>query len=79
MKKVIIEYCVVCNYYDRAASLASKIKEHLEVEIELQKSSGGRFEVFLEGKQIFSKIATMRFPSPEEIIKILFVLTGILY
>jgi len=51
--------------------LASKIKKHLDVDVELQKSSGGRFEVFLDGKQIFSKIATMRFPEPEEIIKLL--------
>ena len=71
MKKVIIEYCVVWNYYDRAASLAARIKDKLNLEVELQKSSGGRFEIFLDGEVIFSKIKTMRFPEPDEIIQLL--------
>ena len=51
--------------------MAARIKDKLDVEVELQKSSGGRFEIFLDGEQIYSKIATMRFPEPDEIVQLL--------
>jgi len=35
--------------------------------LELLPSTGGRFEVFLDGKRIFSKHETKRFPEYQEI------------
>jgi selenoprotein W-related protein len=43
-------------------------KEFPEVEVELVKSSGGAFEVSVDGKKIFSKLDLGRFPEHSEII-----------
>ena len=67
MNKLEIEYCVVWNYYPRAAGLADELKQHFELDVELVKSSGGRFEISLDGDLIFSKAQTGRFPQPGEI------------
>jgi len=42
-------------------------KDNKNIQIEFVKSSGGAFEVSLDGELIFSKLNTGRFPSPEEI------------
>ena len=70
--KVTIEYCHVWNYYPHAASLAQEIKNNInDVEIEYIKSSGGVFEVEKDGKLIYSKRQTGRFPEASEIIGLL--------
>lgn len=52
--------------------MAAYLKNKLNFEhIELQKSSGGRFEVYLNSDKIYSKIESMRFPDPEEIVDLL--------
>ncbi len=51
--------------------MAERIENHLNLKTELRKSSGGRFEIFLDGEEIFSKTKTMRFPEPDEIIRLL--------
>ena len=71
MNKVVIEYCVVWNYYARAVSLAEEIKKSLGMPVQLTKSSGGRFEVFLDEELIFSKAELYRFPQPGEVLTIL--------
>ncbi len=38
-----------------------------EAEFELVKSKGGAFEISLDGKQLFSKLALERFPAYQEI------------
>ena len=38
-----------------------------DVEIELVESGGGAFEIALDGKRIYSKLATKRFPAYQEI------------
>jgi selenoprotein W-related protein len=52
----------------RATSLAAEIEEKFKVKSELEASSGGAFEVFVNGKKIFSKLETGRFPETEEIL-----------
>ena len=49
-----------------AATLKDKYKEKLE-NVDLVPSSGGAFEVSLDGKLIYSKLKTGRFPEDEEI------------
>ena len=71
MNHLIIEYCVIWNYLPRAASLAEKLKNKFDIEIELKKSDGGRFEISLNGEYIFSKYKEFRFPEEGEIEKIL--------
>jgi selT/selW/selH-like putative selenoprotein len=41
------------------------------VDVTLQKSTGGRFEITLDGEQIYSKIESLRFPEPDEVEKLL--------
>jgi selT/selW/selH-like putative selenoprotein len=49
--------------------LADELRRHnSDIEVELIKGSGGAFEVCREGKLIFSKLSTGRFPEPEEIL-----------
>jgi selT/selW/selH-like putative selenoprotein len=51
--------------------LAAKITKELNAEVELEKSSGGAFEVFKDGRQVFSKLNEGRFPEDEEVIDLL--------
>jgi selenoprotein W-related protein len=39
-----------------------------DVEVSMVKGSGGVFEVVLDGRLLFSKKATGRFPEPKEIL-----------
>jgi len=47
--------------------LEEELKEELDIEVELIASSGGVFEIVLDGKNIFSKKALNRFPNDGEI------------
>jgi len=51
--------------------LAAEIEKKLRTESELIPSSGGVFEVFQDGKRIFSKKALGRFPEDGEILGLL--------
>ena len=67
MSRVTIEYCVVCNYYPRAARLAEELETKLGLRSDLIKGSGGVFEVTFEGELLFSKKKLGRFPEPGEV------------
>jgi selenoprotein W-related protein len=51
--------------------LAEELKSKLGVDAELVKKSGGIFEVYNDGKLVFSKVQLGRFPQPGEVIKLL--------
>lgn len=69
-----IEYCVPCDFRPQAIELAREVvdgwSERL-VDIRLVPSSGGRFEVSLDGEIIFSKAALDRHPDAGEIAGLL--------
>jgi len=65
--KIEIEYCNEWNYLPTASSLAAELKEKYNVEPQLISSSGGVFEIQLDGKLIFSKKQLGRFPEDNEI------------
>ena len=69
MNYLVIEYCAIWNYLPHAASLAEKIKSKFDLQIELKKSDGGRFEIFFNDEIIFSKYKEYRFPEFAEIEK----------
>jgi len=70
--RVVIEYCVVWNYQPRAAGLAAEIRrEFPDAEIQLLQSSGGRFEVTVDGRLVFSKQATGRHANPGEVLDLI--------
>ena len=66
---VTVEYCGTCNYRPMAATLAIAIKAATGIEAELVHSRDmGAFEVRLDGRLIFSKRQSGRFPDNEEIV-----------
>ena len=69
--RIEIEYCDVWNYYPKAAGLAEKIKNILNIETQLIESKGGAFEVFLNKEKIYSKLQTGIFPDEEKLINML--------
>jgi len=51
-----------------AASLADTIRKKLDIEPKLIEGSGGVFDVRVDGRLIFSKHETGRFPEDQEIL-----------
>jgi selenoprotein W-related protein len=51
-----------------AADLLTRFKRSIE-EMTLVPSDGGRFEIFVDGDQIYSKLEAGRFPEGREIVK----------
>ncbi len=68
--KVEIKYCTSWGYEPKAASLAEtligKYGDDLEA-VDIVPSSGGAFEVSLDGDLIYSKLKTGSFPETEDI------------
>ncbi len=71
MSRLTIDYCVVCNYYPRAAGLADELQTKFGLRPDLVKGSGGAFEVAFESELLFSKKRSGRFPEPGEIAGLL--------
>jgi len=53
----------------KAVSLAALLKKHCAIEAELIKSSGGVFEVVVDGKLVYSKKATGEFPDEMKLVR----------
>ena len=68
--KVVIQYCEVGNYSKVARDQDRSIRAEFAgfpVEVERVSSSGGIYEVSVNGKLIFSKKATYRLPDDDEV------------
>ncbi len=52
-----------------ASSISDKYKSKIEGEIDLSPSSGGAFEVSVDGKLVYSKLKTGRFPDEKELLE----------
>ena len=67
--EITITYCTSWGYFRRAVDLRTSIKSlHKEnVSIKLVPSTGGVFEVSLNGKVIFSKLKLDRYPNVNEV------------
>jgi selenoprotein W-related protein len=69
-----IEYCVPCDFRPQAIDLTREVVDGWSdrlAEIRLVPSSGGRFEISLDGEPIFSKAALDRHPEEGEIAGLL--------
>jgi selT/selW/selH-like putative selenoprotein len=51
--------------------LQSAIKDKYGIVAKLIEGSGGAFEVCIDGKRIFSKLKTFRFPEHDEILDVI--------
>jgi selT/selW/selH-like putative selenoprotein len=69
IKVISIAYCGTCNYRPIAARLASDIEREIGIRPVLEHSRQiGAFEVSADGKLVFSKMSSRRFPDSDEII-----------
>jgi selenoprotein W-related protein len=67
---VEIEYCTQCRWLLRAAWMAQELLTTFESELGgvlLKPGTGGIFEVRLDGKTLFSRKDTGRFPESKEL------------
>jgi selT/selW/selH-like putative selenoprotein len=48
--------------------LAALLQDRIGVKVELVPGARGSFEVIAGGKLVFSKLATGRFPEPDEVL-----------
>ena len=70
--RVMIEYCVVCNYEPRAAALAAEIRNaYPQAKARLIQAAGGVFEVEMDGRVLFSKKALGRHAAPGEVLTLI--------
>ena len=67
--QVRIEYCEACGYRRMAEKLAQAMQVAHAVPVELVPGGDGAFEVTADGRTIFSKQATGRFPTERELIE----------
>jgi selT/selW/selH-like putative selenoprotein len=49
--------------------LATLLADKSGAKVELRSGDRGSFEVFVDGRKIYSKLATGRFPDSDEILK----------
>ena len=69
--EINLEFCVVWNYTPRAVSTVEDILEKYGQEVEsidLIPTSGGKFEFYLNGELLYSKIETDRHTEDGEIL-----------
>ncbi len=66
--RITIEYCTEWNYKRRAVSLAAKLQRKLSADVELIASSGGVYEIVVDGQLIYSKKSTGTFPDDQKIL-----------
>ena len=72
--KISVEFCMQWNYAPKAASFAEELFSHFRsniAEMKLIPSSGGAFEVIVNGQKIYSKLDTGLFPKNKEVIELL--------
>jgi len=67
--QVTIEYCNRWGYREKAASLAEQIRKRFAGEVRLLESSGGVFEVTVDGALLYSKKQTGEFPDQAALLK----------
>ena len=65
---ISIEYCMESNYEIRALGLRKSLDSKFGILAEMRPSSGGIFEVTLNGSLIFSKKQLGRVPNDGEIV-----------
>jgi selenoprotein W-related protein len=71
MLNIEIVYCAVWHYTDRAVGLANELLKAFEYDIRgltLVPSDGGRFEVSVNDKLVYSKLQTHRHAEPGEVV-----------
>ena len=79
MHKISIIYCAVWHYTDRAIGLMAELLREFEYQIEsieLIPSDGGKFEVNVGEKLVYSKLQTKRHAEPGEVFTLFEEIVG---
>ena len=72
MKYIEIIFCAAWGFQTQAASVAEEIKkQYPQVEVESVPSSGGVFDIVVDGEIIFSKEKKGFFPKKGEIVSLI--------
>jgi len=69
--KAAIKYCQMCGGRGEADQAAEELRSRFGIEVAVVDVGKGRFEVEVEGQELFSKAKTGRFPLPGELYKLL--------
>lgn len=64
---VDIHYCTLGNYKPHADRVAAELKESHGVEANLVKGTNGIFDVVVDGRAVYSRRETGRFPKANEV------------
>ena len=67
--EVEIVYCVPCGLLPQAEKLKNDLKKNIGADVKLKEGDKGVFDVFVDGKLVFSRHKEGRFPASNEIIK----------
>jgi selenoprotein W-related protein len=73
---ISIEYCAPCGYSPKAVALTEEVMSIRDVEFHIKSwmlipSSGGCFELVVNGETVFSKKALKRHPEPGECLALI--------
>ena len=69
--KAKIKYCQEWNYKPRASGLQAELEEKFGATVELIAGGGGIYEVTIDGKVVFDKFSSGRFPNDNEIVELI--------
>ena len=67
--EIEIRYCTEWDYEPQAASLAEELLKQFGAEATIIPGSHGIFDVVVDGKLVYSKFETGRFPNPGEVVE----------
>jgi len=65
--KIVIHYCGSWGYEPKALGARARLSKLGQTDVALVRSSGGVFEIAVDGQLKFSKKALGRFPTDKEI------------
>ena len=68
--KATIAYCVMWNYLPDAERVSDELKSK-GIKVDLIKGSNGVFDVDIDGKVVYSKHTTGRFPNQGELLMLI--------
>ena len=71
--KATITYCVMWNYLPDAERVSDELKSK-GIKVDLIKGSNGVFDVDIDGKVVYSKHTTGRFPNQGELLMLILIL-----
>ncbi len=67
--KILLTYGTELDYYPQASSLQAAIKKEFGLTADLKGGHSGVFDVALDGKVVYSKDETFRFPTDDEVFE----------